>query len=47
MYELLILNCLTGQKFKETLSSPYFLGKRLEILKFSKKFRILDIKRCY
>lgn len=47
MYEIVILNCLTGKKFKETLSSPYFLGKRIEKLQFSKRFRVLDIKRCY
>lgn len=47
MYEIIVLNCLTGKKFKEILSSPYFLGKRIEKLHFSKKFRILDIKRCY
>lgn len=47
MFELLILNKLNGKEFIEYCKNPYFLQKRKNSLKYSKKLVLLRVRKVY
>lgn len=47
MWEIMLLNNATGEKFNKTFDSEYFYNKYLNKVKRSKKLTVLSYGRVY